>query len=83
MDPIALLVVWGLTCLIGLIVGNNRGQPGTGFALALLFGPLGLFAAATLPLSMEAMIREEAQRASARNTADLRARADRARTGGR
>ncbi len=43
-----LLVVWLLCAIVGMTIGSSKGRTGDGFALGLLFGPLGVLIVAVL-----------------------------------
>jgi len=53
MDPDSLtlvsLALWSWVALLGAVAGGTRGWLLAGFALGLLWGPLGVLVAATLP----------------------------------
>lgn len=77
MDPIVFLFVWVWTASLGAAVGNNRGQLLAGFVYTLMWGPLGLVAAATMPLSPSEAKRRAKVRAEAEEAVEAERRAAR------
>jgi hypothetical protein len=80
MDLTVYVFGWLWVALLGAIVGGSRGQAGTGFFVTLLWGPIGLVGAATLPMTLAEATRREKVLAQAREAADLELRAARARS---
>jgi hypothetical protein len=38
----AVIIIWGASCVLGAMIGSSKGRGGAGFVLGLLLGPLGV-----------------------------------------
>ena len=67
MDSGVIVVIWLLSAILGAVIGGAKGRPGTGFALGLLLGLIGVIIIAVMSPSPE----KQAQTAAAMHYAYL------------
>lgn len=56
-----ILVIWGISALLGMIIGANKGRAGTGLVLGLLLGFIGVIIVAVMSPTPEAQAERNQQ----------------------